>query len=181
MQNGIREALMELLLQGREAHRAEVDVDPDPEWPIWLAGYLKPKLPPVLGCTPLTQSLLTKLLLDAESEHQAKTPEDPWQESFATLLIDRLAIAPQAELALYHFDSCPFCRRVRRALERLGIEDQVELRDIFDNLEYRDELMAARGRPTVPVLRCSSGEGAPHYLPESADIIRFLEDRFGQK
>ena len=27
-----------------------------------------------------------------------------------------------ADLSLYHFDACPFCVRVRRALDRLGVE-----------------------------------------------------------
>jgi len=84
-----------------------------------------------------------------------------------------LAAMPDAPtLALYHYDSCPYCRRVRTAIDRLGLA--VELRDIDENPEHLRALMAARGRRTVPVLRIASEEGA-QWMPESADIVRYLE------
>lgn len=184
MNPGHRSDLAQLLLQAQQAHQDWLTTQPstsDPEWPLWYAEFLQPKLPAVLGCARLTRSLLTKLMLDAESEHQAQSPDSPWQDTYAGLLLDRLGSAEHGKLALYHFASCPFCRRVRRAIDKLGIEAQVELRDIFDHLEFRNELMQARGRPTVPVLRCSYDDGSHHYMPESADIIRFLEDHFGKQ
>ena len=79
------------------------------------------------------------------------------------------------DLVLYHYDSCGFCWRVRRTLEELGVE--VETRDILESPEALRELMEARGRRTVPVLRIRE-PGGDRWMPESADIIRYLRDRF---
>lgn len=76
---------------------------------------------------------------------------------------------------LYHFDACPFCRRVRRAIADLGLE--VELRDIRLDPQARDALLEATGQITVPVLHLHD-EG--RWMPESADIVRFLYARFGE-
>ncbi len=74
---------------------------------------------------------------------------------------------------LYHFDACPFCGMVRAGIERLGVE--VELRDIHENPLHRDDLIAARGRATVPVLRITSPNGEERWMPESRDIVRYLK------
>jgi len=52
---------------------------------------------------------------------------------------------------------------------------QVESRDIMQNSEYREQLVAARSRATVPVLRIDSPDGGVKWMPESRDIVRFLE------
>lgn len=65
---------------------------------------------------------------------------------------------------------------VRREIDRLGID--VELRDIFGDPQHRADLVAARSRPTVPVLRCT-GPAGDRWMPESRDIIRHLRERFG--
>jgi glutathione S-transferase len=80
------------------------------------------------------------------------------------------------DLALYHYDSCGYCAKVRRALDRLGVT--VELRDILEEPEHLRALLAARGRRTVPVLRIAKPEG-DEWMPESGDIVRYLERRFG--
>ncbi len=74
------------------------------------------------------------------------------------------------------FASCPFYRRVRRTIDQLGID--VELRDILLDECYRDELIAERGRATVPVLRIASPDGGERCMPESADIIAYLEELY---
>lgn len=79
------------------------------------------------------------------------------------------------DLALYYYDGCPWCGRVTRALDRLGVE--VEMRNIIEDTEHRDDLLAARGRGTVPVLRITS-DGRDEWMPESADIVAYLERRF---
>lgn len=76
-------------------------------------------------------------------------------------------------LALYHYDSCSFCRRVRHEVARLGLE--VELRDIFGDPRHRLDLVRARGRQTVPVLRITHTDGTERWLPESRDIILYLQ------
>jgi glutathione S-transferase len=85
--------------------------------------------------------------------------------------------APQ--LSLYQFDSCPYCRRVRDALERLDL--QIEMRDTRANPAYRDELLAATGKSMVPCLRIEGGSGPARWMHESADIVRFLESEFGAR
>ncbi len=87
---------------------------------------------------------------------------------------------PPAQLALYHYTSCGFCRRVRRAIERLGIGDQIELRDVSREPAHRRTLEAARGRGTVPVLRITSADDDV-WMPESLDIIAYLEQRFARR
>ena len=83
------------------------------------------------------------------------------------------------DLALYMYPTCPYCRRVMTTLRRLGVE--VEYRNIRKNSAYRDELLEARGKTTVPVLRIRSSDpdGEDEWMPESADIAQYLADRFG--
>ncbi|HJL41545.1 MAG TPA: glutathione S-transferase N-terminal domain-containing protein [Myxococcales bacterium LLY-WYZ-16_1] len=86
--------------------------------------------------------------------------------------------AESETLALYFYPSCGFCRRVLQAMDELGVE--VELRDITRDRQAFQDLMAARGRPTVPVLRRTTSS-EDHWMPESADIIRWLRQRFAGK
>lgn len=86
-------------------------------------------------------------------------------------------VADQAarQLVLYHFRSCPFCMRTRRAIDQLNID--IALRDIHRDAAAYDELMAGGGRQTVPCLRIDGG-ARQTWLYESDDIIRYLEQRF---
>jgi glutathione S-transferase len=83
------------------------------------------------------------------------------------------------DLSLYMYPSCPYCRRVTSALDRLGVD--VEIRNTRVDDSFREELVEARGRATVPVLRIAAPEGEDEdvWMPESADIVRYLEQRFG--
>jgi glutathione S-transferase len=84
----------------------------------------------------------------------------------------------QAEdLALYYDEYCPYCMRVLRTLRALDV--QLELRNVRRDPQHLRELVAARGRGTVPVLRIHRAEG-DEWMPESADIIAYLERRFGR-
>ncbi len=85
-------------------------------------------------------------------------------------------MANEPGLALYLYDGCPYCERVRRAVSRLGI--QLEERNIHEHRKWNDELRAARGRSTVPVLRIED-DGPVRWMPESADIVVWLERRYG--
>ena len=87
----------------------------------------------------------------------------------------RLPRVKQPNLVLYHFDSCPYCRRVRDAMQRLKLD--IPMRDIRETAAYRDELVAATGRGTVPVLRIESPDGQVQWMPESLDIVAYLEER----
>jgi len=114
--------------------------------------------------------------MNADFEHQARSPDSDWSEYYADQFMDRCAPSEspaQDKLALYHYFGCPFCAMVTAGIDRLGLE--VELRDIFENPQYRDELIGARGRATVPVLQITSPDGEEHWMPESHDILRYLE------
>lgn len=80
------------------------------------------------------------------------------------------------KLALYHYVGCPFCTIARAPLERLGID--VELRDISQDPAHLDDLVRARGRATVPVLRITSPDGEDRWMPESKDIVHYLETAY---
>ena len=66
---------------------------------------------------------------------------------------------------------------MRHAIARLDL--QIELRDIHDEPKHLEALLAARGRRMVPVLRIAGPEGDT-WMPESADIIAYLRERFGK-
>ena len=79
-------------------------------------------------------------------------------------------------LHLYVQDWCGYCSRVERVIDSLGLD--VPRRNTRDP-EHMQALITARGRRTVPVLRIAHPNGSDIWLPESRDIIRFLEDQFG--
>jgi len=162
---------------GRAHHEAFAASDgDDPDWPIWYADYLQEPLAQRLDMK-FHKSRLIYCLMDADFDHQARSPDSDWPEYYADRLLERCAPAEtpaEDKLTLYHFNGCPFCSMVRTGIERLGVN--VELKDIFENSEYRDELVEARGRATVPVLRISSPNGEERWMPESRDILRYLEN-----
>ena len=168
----------------REAGRAHNDAfaatdGADPDWPSWYADYLQEPLAGQLGMT-FHKSQLIYCLMNADFEHQARSPNSDWPEFYANEILEHCAASEtpdEDKLALYHFDSCPFCRMVRDGIERMGID--VELRDIVENTQYRDELVDARARATVPVLRITSPHGEQRWMPESRDILRYLEKMGG--
>ncbi|MEZ4269570.1 MAG: glutathione S-transferase N-terminal domain-containing protein [Myxococcota bacterium] len=80
-------------------------------------------------------------------------------------------------LALYVSPGCFYCSRVQRVVSELGV--QVEVRDTWTDPRFRQELTAAMGRGTVPVLRIEGADGQVRWLPESLDIIAWLKANFG--
>lgn len=80
-------------------------------------------------------------------------------------------------LTLYHFQSCPFCIKTRRAMKRLALN--IELRDVQRNSTYRSELQAGGGEVKVPCLRIANSDGGVQWMYESADIIDYINRRFG--
>lgn len=157
-----------------------VDLAGEPEgnedWPLAHAEHLVSRLPAHLGGASLSRADLVRCLLDAVQEYEAMERPSSWSSFCAGYCLERLAasVQPQRDkLALYHFDTCPFCRLVRREIDRLGIP--VELRDIYGDPRHRRDLVSVRGRPTVPVLRITTPEGQERWMPESRDIIRYLQ------
>lgn len=82
-------------------------------------------------------------------------------------------------LSIYGYPQCPFCRRVLEVASSLGLE--IPLRNTLQDADHRGELVEAMGRATVPVLLIEGEAGDLKWLPESADIVRYLADRFGGK
>ncbi|MDO4538228.1 MAG: glutathione S-transferase N-terminal domain-containing protein [Coriobacteriales bacterium] len=76
-------------------------------------------------------------------------------------------------LDLYYYESCPFCQKVLRAMRRLGIEDQITLKNIHRDREADATLVRVGGMHQVP---CLFIDGKPMY--ESDDIVAYLEREF---
>jgi hypothetical protein len=62
----------------------------DPDWPIWYADYLAPRLERVVGRAIETATLAADLrAVDAEHRHVA--PGEPWSDYYARWFVLRLA------------------------------------------------------------------------------------------
>lgn len=83
-----------------------------------------------------------------------------------------------SELTLYHFRGCSYCARVQRTLQNLDLK--VSQRDIHQDEDARRALESAMGRTTVPVLHIREPDGTTRWLPESADIVRYLYAEHGE-
>lgn len=81
------------------------------------------------------------------------------------------------ELVLYGYPQCPFCARVLGVIRQLELD--IPLRNTMQDPARREEVIGALGRGTVPVLRIEDVAGEVEWMPESADIIRYLVERFG--
>jgi len=176
------ERLAALFEQAGQAHHdAFRDTDGvDPEWPLWYAEHLQEQLQPFLAA-PLSRSRLVFCLIGADDEHRATESDVPWPEYYARRFLECLGPAEEPRedrLALYHFDGCPFCVRVLRVIDSMGLD--VELRNIYEVPEHLKALREVRGRTTVPVLRITSPDGTERWMPESADIVRYLQATYGQ-
>lgn len=177
----IKQKIVESLTEiGRAHHEAFQATDgEDPEWPIWYAERLQQPLSDALQ-TDFTRSKLVYCLMAAEFEREVRAKDAEWAPYYADHFLERFAPAAapvRDKLILYHFESCPFCALVRETIARLGLD--VELRDIRVETEHRDDLVAARGRATVPVLKIESPDGTERWMPESADIVRYLDETYG--
>jgi len=172
--------LSRLIRDCERAHRAafaETDAK-DPEWPLWYAEYLLQPLEKALG-TEFHKSQLIYALMNADFEHTGRASDADWADFLASELIEHYApsTSPATDrLDLYTTGSCPFCWSVLRTIERLGL--QVEKHDVYADRARLDELLQARGRATVPVLRIQSPDGEVRWMPESADIIHYLEHTY---
>jgi glutaredoxin len=180
MNTELRTGLVDLFREAGQAHHAAFAATngDDPDWSIWYADYLQKPIAEQLDMK-FHKSQLIYCLMNADFEHQARSPDSDWSEFYADQLLERCAPSETPErdkLILYHLSGCPFCALVLANIERLGIE--VELREIYENSQFREELIEARGRATVPVLRINSPDGSERWMPESRDIVRYLEKTF---
>lgn len=171
--------LIEAFNQAAAAHAFAFDQakGTDPDWAYWYAGILQRRLSNIFK-TELTRTQIVSCLAAAEDERLARYGADhPWQSLYAEHFQSRFTPpgAEQAEqLSLYYYPECPYCQRVLNAIAATGAE--VELRHIWNEPQHRTDLQAERGRTTVPVLRIT-GKDSDRWMPESADIVRYLHER----
>jgi len=152
----------------------------DPDWSIWYADHLQEPLAEKAKMS-FHKSNLIYCLMNADFEQTVRAPDLKWTDFYADEFITRYAPSEtpaKDKLALYYLATCPFCIRVLSAIDRLGVD--VELREIHEHAKFRDELIGVRGRPTVPVLRITAPGGENRWMPESADIIAYLEKTYGE-
>jgi glutaredoxin len=81
------------------------------------------------------------------------------------------------QLALYQFNTCPFCIKVRQEMRRLSLN--VEQRDAQHSPENRQEMVAQGGSGKVPCLKINDADGKSRWLYDSKAIIAYLQQRFG--
>ncbi len=177
----MRDGIADLLRQtGQAHHEAFLATDgADPDWPIWYADYLREPLRDKLGID-LHRSQLIYCLMNASFEHEARGDGRDWAEFYADEFVEHFASAEapaEDSLALYFFDGCPYCAMVQNAIAELGLD--LELRNIFEDPSHRADLVSARGRATVPVLRITAADGEERWMPESRDIVRYLQETYG--
>jgi NAD(P)H-hydrate epimerase len=71
-----------LLETGHAHHKAFIETDgADPEWPLWYADYLHPRMPGAL-----TKARIIYLLQAAEIEHGRADDGSPWPDFYAEFL-----------------------------------------------------------------------------------------------
>lgn len=81
-----------------------------------------------------------------------------------------------ANMALYHFQMCPFCVKTRRQIHRLGLN--IESRDARNDPGWNQELINEGGKYQVPCLRISKDDGSVEWMYESTEINQYLDERF---
>ena len=77
----------------------------------------------------------------------------------------------EMDLELFKFDSCPYCRKVQKVVDKLKVP--VTMRDTMEDASAQEKLLAVGGDDQVP---CLFIDGKPMY--ESDDIVEFLEKNF---
>jgi glutaredoxin len=79
-------------------------------------------------------------------------------------------------LALYQFNTCPFCIKVRQEMRRLSLP--IEKRDAQHHVANRDELHQGSGATKVPCLKITEAYGETRWLQDSNAIVAHLRERF---
>ncbi len=82
-----------------------------------------------------------------------------------------------SDLMLYHMEFCPYCQRVRAAMQKMGLK--LPMKDTVEDPAARQELIAGGGKSQVPCLRIKQPDGSDHWMYESDEIIRYLQKRLG--
>ncbi|MFP4631938.1 MAG: glutathione S-transferase N-terminal domain-containing protein [Halobacteriales archaeon] len=78
-------------------------------------------------------------------------------------------------LKLYELRGCPYCTKVTNKLDELGLD--YESIEVPASRSRRDEVEDVSGQRGVPVL--VDTENDVEGMPESSDIVRYLEETYG--
>jgi len=79
------------------------------------------------------------------------------------------ATREKTTIRLYTGDYCPFCRRVKRELDRLGLDYEA----VDADADGRDEVIELSGQRAIPILTVDD-----EVLVDSSHIIRELRGRY---
>lgn len=79
---------------------------------------------------------------------------------------------PDEMLEVYQFEGCPYCSKVRKKLSQLGIDFIARQAD----KQERTRVKEVSGQRNVPVLKDPNTDTV---MPESDDIVDYLEERYG--
>lgn len=82
-----------------------------------------------------------------------------------------------SNLVLYELEGCPYCAKVKSTLDDLDLE--YESRMVPRSHAEREEVKEVSGQTAVPVL--VDEEHGVEGMPESADIVAYLEQTYGQQ
>ena len=82
-----------------------------------------------------------------------------------------------AKLVLYELEGCPYCAKVKRKLDELGLE--YESRMVPSSHAEREEVQRVSGQTGVPVL--VDEEHGVEGMSESDAIVRYLQETYGQQ
>lgn len=77
-------------------------------------------------------------------------------------------------LKLYELNGCPYCAKVKRKLDELGLEYESIM--VPSSHSKRDEVKEVSGQTGVPVL--VDEEHGVEGMPESDDIVKYLEETY---
>ena len=72
-------------------------------------------------------------------------------------------------IKLYTGDYCPYCRRVKKELDRLNLPYE----EVYADADGREEVTRLSGQRAIPILTIGD-----EVLVDSSDIIRELRRRF---
>jgi len=77
--------------------------------------------------------------------------------------------AQDASIRLYTGDYCPYCRRVKKELDRLDLPYE----EVYADADGREEVTRLSGQRAIPILTIGDD-----VLVDSSNIIRELRKRF---
>ncbi|SEH37902.1 MULTISPECIES: glutathione S-transferase N-terminal domain-containing protein [Halopenitus] len=80
-----------------------------------------------------------------------------------------------SNIVLYELEGCPYCAKVKRKLADLDLE--YDSRMVPQSHAEREEVEAVSGQTGVPVL--VDEEHDVEGMPESDDIVEYLEETYG--